>query len=209
VTHFSDIDLQQWRDAGPGADRERVVAHLAVCAACAARYADAIRSRPLQAPGQADAPAGFDAADFVAAGVRAAARPTVVPFRRLRWILPQAAAAVLAIAFVIPRGTRDDGAPPTFRGGGIHALSPSGVVDRAGVEFVWSSAIAADRFQIDIGDATGVLYSGVSTTPRMPMPRAVADRLRPGVDCWWTVTALDRSGAPVTKSERRTFSVRP
>jgi hypothetical protein len=145
VTHFNDIELRLWRDAGPGADRDRVVAHLAECASCASRYAVEIRNRPLVADEAADA------ADFVAAGVRAAARPTVVPFPYVRWVVPLAAAAVLAIAFAVPRlMIRDTGTTPTptFRGGSVHALSPSGFVDRAGIEFVWSSGIAADRFQI-------------------------------------------------------------
>jgi anti-sigma factor RsiW len=82
MNHLTDLELRN-------AARERIVAHLAECAECARRYADAIRNRPLEAE-----PA-TDVGDFAATGRRFARR-------RNPWIAPLAAAAVLVIVIAIP-----------------------------------------------------------------------------------------------------------
>ena len=127
MTHFNDIELHRWRDAGPGADRERIVAHIAECAECAARYAAAIRNRPLQAE-----PAK-DAADFVAAARR---RPP-------RWIAPLAAAAVLVIAVAIPLTMRHREQPLQLRGTTIQTFASD-------TELAWASGIVAARYRVEI-----------------------------------------------------------
>jgi hypothetical protein len=69
---------------------------------------------------------------------------------------------------------------------------------------VWSSGIAAARFRIEVGDATGTVYAAETDRSRLAMPA----QLRPGVQHWWTVTALDASGRPLISSQRRTFTLR-
>jgi len=205
--HFTDLELYRWRDAGPGADRERVVAHLAVCASCAARYADAIRRRPLTAE------EASDAADFAPAGLRARQSAGATLPRPARWMIPVSAAAVLALALAVPKFFGRDQSPtpspaPTFRGTTVHTLTPSGAVDSTGVAFTWASGIAAGRYRIEIGDAGGVVYSGEAAASGWVPPADVMRRLQPGVQYWWTASALDRGGAPVSRSERRTFSLK-
>jgi len=50
MTHFSEFDLRRWQDAGPGEDRDRVVAHVAECPDCASRYASPIQHTALTHP---------------------------------------------------------------------------------------------------------------------------------------------------------------
>lgn len=190
MTHFTDIELHQWREIGPGNDRERMVAHLAICAGCARRYAAAVRARPLHAEG-AD-----DVQDFAAAGRR-------VPTRG-RWMTPLAAAAVLIFAVAIPLAMRRQSTPELhFRGSGIRALAPQGDVDR-GSEFIWSSSLAAARYRLEIRESNRVIYATDTDGTRLPMPA----QLQPGVAYWWTVTALDDHGNRLASSPRRTFTIR-
>jgi hypothetical protein len=188
--HFTDIELHRWRESGPGADRERAVAHLAECADCASRYAAAIRTVPLRAEPAAEAQ------EFVAAGRR-------IPSRR-RWVVPLAAAAVLVIAVAIPLSMNHNKTTPGlhFRGGGIQALAPQGTISQSQVEFVWASSIRAARYRLQIGDATG----NITTTETQRSESKVS--LKPG-NYWWTVTALDQQGKPLIESQRLTFTIRP
>ncbi len=187
MNHFTDIELHRWRDSGPGADRERVVAHLAECADCASRYAAVIRTMPLRAE-----PA-VEAQEFVAAGRRIASRR--------RWVAPLAAAAVLVIAVAIPLMVHRTEPTLHFRGSGVQALAPQGAIDQSEVEFVWSSSITAARYRLRVSDANFVYTTEVKEPPlRIP--------LKPG-EYWWTVTALDSNGKPLTSSQRLTFTIRP
>lgn len=144
MTHFTDIELHRWRDSGPGADRERVVAHLAECADCAARYAAAIRNRPLQAE-----PA-TDAADFIAAARR---RPP-------RWVAPLAAAAVLVIAIAIPLSMRHHEEPLQLRGTTIQTFSSD-------TELSWASGLTAAKYRVEI--SSGDQFETDKT--QMPLPK--------------------------------------
>jgi hypothetical protein len=203
VTHFTDLELRMWRDAG-AADQARIAAHVAECPGCAARYAESLlEARPLE-----DA---ADGADFLDAGLRAGPSPRerVPSPDRARWLIGLAAAAAVALAVLVPRWTtldRGDGA--ALRGGTIRTVSPSGLVDAVGVALVWETPVLAEKFRIEIGDANGVVHSGDATGSRYVVPREVADRLRSGVDYWWTVAALDSSGAVVLTSERRRFAIK-
>jgi anti-sigma factor RsiW len=184
MTHFTDIELHRWRDSGPGSDRERVIAHLAECAQCAARYAAAIRNRSLRAEPAADAAA------FAAAGRR-------VPNRR-RWIAPAAAAAAaLMIVIAVPLMIHRDRTPD------LHLRGASIETFRTNRELVWASGIAAAKYHVEIGDATGVIHVVDTPRTRIPMPA----HLKPGVEYWWTVTARDAQGRSVAVSPRRTFTI--
>ena len=127
MTHFNDIELHRWRDGGPGADRDRVIAHIAECRDCAARYAAAIRNRPLQAD-----PAR-DGADFVSAARR---RPP-------RWVAPLAAAALLVIAIAIPLSMRHREPPLQLRGTTIQTFSTDS-------ELSWASGLSAAKYRVEI-----------------------------------------------------------
>lgn len=189
MTHFNDIELQRWRESGPGDDRARVVEHVAACAECARRYAEAIRNRPLR--GELEA----EVRDFVAAGLRG--RP-----RRL-WIIP-IAAAVLIAAIAVPLAVRRESTSPMrFRGAGIEALAPEGTVDR-NAQFVWASGLAAVRFRINVGQGDRIVLTSERDASPMPLPA----QIRSGIEYWWTVTALDDQGRPLVSSPRLTFTIR-
>jgi len=189
MTHFTDLELRRWSESGPGAARERVVAHVAECAACAASYAAAIRARPLDG----EAPAGIG--DFAAAGYRVA-RPQ---HRVWSWAVPLAAAAVLVIALVAPHFRRQR-ETMTFRGGAIHTLAPQGAADLHSLVFTWSSAISAGRFRLQVGNAGGVIYSVETPQSRLEAPQPLRQVLEPGGEFWWTVSALDGAGKPLPSS---------
>lgn len=196
MNHFTDIELHRWRDGGPGGDRMRIVEHLAACADCSSRYATAVRQRPLRAE-----PA-HDVTDFVAAGYR-------VPKRR-PWIAPLVAAAAALIVIVsIPLAMRHAQSPPDlhFRGSGIHPLAPIGTVSVRDAEFVWSSGVSVGRYRVEMGQGDRVIYTADTTHSRSSMPSSLRDLLKPGVEYWWTVTAIDTNGHGVVSSPRRTFTI--
>lgn len=199
MSHFDDFELQRWRDAGPGADRARVVEHLAVCSQCAGRYAAAIRNRPLRAE-----PAS-DAAEFRSAGMRIGGGRA----NRRRWAISLAAAAVLAIVVAVPIEWRRHDAVPELhlRGGNVVALTPEGAVSPADMTFMWSSAISARWYRIEIADASHVIVSAQVAGNRYSPPSSVSTLLQPNVEYSWTVTALDDSGKALTKSAPRTFVI--
>ncbi len=204
MTHFTDVDLRRWRDHGPGDDRARIVDHLAGCGSCASRYAAALRTAPLDVAEAAD-----DASDFVAAGYQAAADHSARRARPWGWMVAGlAAAAVVALALVVPqlRAPSDEGL--RFRGAQVHALAPAGATSGE-VAFTWSSAIEAPRFRIEMGDASGVLYTTESAASPVRAPESIVRALKPGTDYWWTVTALEASGQPMRLSARQTFSIAP
>jgi hypothetical protein len=207
VTHFTDEELRRWSASGPGEARTRVHEHLRECAACATRFADAVRAHPIETGETAS-----DVDEFVAAGYASATRGpgTVLRFPIRRRVMLTAAAAALLAAIVIPPILRSGGVPagPRFRGTGIVTLAPDGAVTRDAT-FEWSSGLAAARFRLEVGDASGVVYTAETAASRLVMPAALGARLRPGVDYWWTVTALDSGGNPITSSPRRTFAIRP
>jgi hypothetical protein len=208
MTHFTDAELIRWRDTGPGPDRDRVLAHVAACAPCAARYAAAIRVRPLAADAASTTP--DEARRFAQEGARIGTPPArVLPLRRGALLIgaPLAAAALLVLAISLRgRSTPGGDATPVFRGTAVHALAPQGAV-AAEPRFEWSSGVAASRYRIDVGDATGVVASTEAPASPAPWPGAWTARLKPAVPYWWTVTAVDAEGRPVATSERRTFTL--
>jgi hypothetical protein len=211
VTHFTEREIREWSESGPGADRDRVIAHVGGCPRCAAIYAEAIRARPMTSEEAGDG--GADTAEYVQAGYDVAARQgSVVPFpsRRRRTIVSVATAAALIAALAIPYTLRlrDRRGEPAYRGGGIHALIPSGSVAE-GTEFQWSSDLSAVTFRLDIGDATGVVHSQRTSDTHAGLRPDAWGKLSPNVEYWWTVTALDRDGRPVVSSERQAFRIRP
>lgn len=201
MSHFTDIELRRWRDHGPGDDRTRIVGHLAGCSLCASRYADALRAAPLEAV-EADDVSGFAAAGYRAAN-EAAGSGT-----RWRWIAAVAAAAVVALAVLVPKLMPPPDTGLRFRGTQLHALAPAGAT--AGpLEFTWSSAIEAPRYRVEMGTGSQTLYATESTGSPVRAPESIGRALQPGTDYWWTVTALDASGQPMHLAARQTFSITP
>jgi hypothetical protein len=131
------------------------------------------------------------------------------PARRERWIVTPVVAGALILAILVPALLRRGEAPQdmAFRGGGIHPLSPSGPSERD-VEFRWSSATSAARFQVIAGRDERVIFAAQTDRRRLALPDATRDRLVAGATYWWTVSALDRKGDVVSVSARRTFTVR-
>ncbi len=213
MTHFTDPEIRLWSESGPGADGDRVIAHLAACARCAALYAEAVRTHAPAGIGPAGHPAE-DVDDFVATGYGVPSRHGSIatfPARRRRTLVWLAAAAALIAAIAIPVALRFRQPPPgelTLRGGGIQALAPVGSVSE-GATFAWSTSVSPSAFRLDIGDANGVVYSERTSHARVELPAGAWRKLSPGVDYWWTVTALDRDGQPIAASERQAFRTRP
>ena len=199
MSHFNDIELHRWSASGPGGDRERVVAHLAECADCSRRYAAAIRSRPLQAEPVADAE------DFARVGRRASGLR-----RNRRRLLSLAAAAVLVLVVAIPLALNrhEPMGELHLRGGGVQALAPAGAVDEKDLAFIYASGLSPARYRVVVGDSTRVIFTGESGSTRFATPAALRDQLKPGIDYWWTVTALDAAGNPIATSARTTFKIR-
>ena len=107
MTHLSIDQLRAWRDAPNEADRASVVAHLAVCNACAHRYGELLRSRPA-----ADDSVSPPVADFVARGMTLSPAspaevktpgPIVVRSMAAHWAL--AAGVVLAVGLAAWQAT--------------------------------------------------------------------------------------------------------
>ena len=144
--HFSRSELAGWRDRGEG-DRDRIVGHLAACAACRHAAAELERERPLDAGVQ---PEHFRSRDFVAAGLRAGGRSTQgfhVP-RRLAY-LAAAASLVLAV-FIVPALLRD-GSDSAVRGGGavVTPVTPvNATVPIDSLTFEWTAGAAAGPLRL-------------------------------------------------------------
>jgi anti-sigma factor RsiW len=208
MTHFTDAELMRWSDRGPGSDRDRVMAHVAACGACAARYAAAVRTRAL-ADGEAHAE---DIHAFTEAGRRIVPpSPRVVPFRqRVAWIaIPLAAAAGIVIAVAVSRRDvvpRSDTAP-VLRGGTLHTIAPSGETT-TDARFEWASGASAARYKITVGAPAGPIYTFIARSSPAAMPDQLRSLLVPGTQYWWTVTALDAGGRVFLVAERRPFTIR-
>lgn len=206
MTHFTDAELLDWAGRGPGtSDASRVREHLAVCGACAARYASAIRERNA-APD--DVSLESDPA-FAQAGYRVPAR--VAWRQRGMWIggLAAAAALLLAIGTLPHPWVARPAATPSYRGASVVALAPAGPIV-AGTAFEWSLDVAGtSRFRIDIGDSQGIVLAEPAAVSPARLPDADWQHLKPGIDYWWRVTAVDANGREIATSARRAFTIRP
>jgi len=214
MTHFTGTELRLWSESGPGPDRERVVAHVGACAQCAAAYAEAIRAHSFS-PEQAAAADAADVAEFATVGYKVAAPRRAVlsfPAPARRSLVSLAAAAVLILALAVPyvmrvmrvRSVGDDSA---LRGGSIQALGPIGTI-QSGTEFAWTMRAPAARYRVDVGDATGVLFSTTTEDTRTQISPADWGKLTPGVDYWWTVTAFDGNKREIGSTGRQAFRIR-
>lgn len=206
MTHLTHQELTLWRDTPAEADRARVVGHLAICDACASRFADLVRAA---APGTADSPQ-FQPGDFARRGydVMPKRRGQLIVFR-LPVLVPLAAAAAIVLAVWLPsarRASEPVDHAPVVRGTRPQALTPAGEVTGP-IAFTWSSPVSADRYAIEITDAAGQrIFYRETRDARIAGDAALEAALRPGVRYSWTVTALDGAGEPIAVSEPRAFS---
>jgi hypothetical protein len=123
----------------------------------------------------------------------------------LRWMLPLAAAAVLAVGLSLVDWRTDPVAPvDTVRGSEIQAIAPAGTV--AGVSaFSWQSPIRSDRYRVTVRRGADQVWQAVSPTTRIMPPPAIFDQ---GVEYTWQVEALDREGEVRMQSPSQSFILR-
>ena len=148
--HLSAEQLRRWRDGEAEADRQRIVEHLAVCDACSARYAELIRTRPIDT-----APTRFEPADFVARGEQVLAPP-----ERSRWGMPRwlpafgaALVVVLGAGYFLARDTIDRDA--VYRGAEapVELVRPMDTrVPAADLVFEWRAGEPLGPFRLRVVD---------------------------------------------------------
>jgi len=144
MTHLTRRELEAWHAGELDHDRDRVIAHLAACGACAEQLAAIER----QASGN-ELETTIEMAAFREAGLRAggAGRPAVFDWRRLG----MAAVLVLAVGSAAYFSMRSDGGGAE-RGGPPAALSliaPSGdVADGDVLRFTWTGTVPQARVVI-------------------------------------------------------------
>jgi hypothetical protein len=204
MTHLSRDVLVAWRDHPTEDLRAAVVAHLAVCNACAARYAELVRTRPADQPPQQP-----DLDAFRVRGLAVRTEPPAVS-RVPRWpFLTLAAAALVALAVFVARPRPATAPPPVMRGAAsFAAVGPVGPVTDASV-FTWRAPAGSSAFRIEILDASGVVVheAQVRGADRFVLPPEVAAQLRPGVTYHWMVSRLDGRGDVIDSSPIASFTI--
>jgi len=203
--HLTTEELRRWRQTGAAADRDRVVGHLADCDACGARYAELIRTRPVEAAG----PGRFRAADFTVRGLEAFRAPS----RRGSWVpawAPAAAAVMVVVALAVGYlvGPARDG-QPTYRGeaSGVELVRP--IDDRvpvADLVFEWHADADLGPFRLRVIDLAAPdapvidredAHSGYKPTPEE------RQRLKPGITYRWFVEFRSPGGGVDTSPAGR------
>ena len=131
---------------------------------------------------------------------------------RLMWLVPPAAAAILAIVLLVrvpapvPGGNepfRSDSAGPESNLTIAVVAPPEGAVVPAGpIVFVWRAQAGEPLYRVSLGEADGrELWSGETTDTTLPVPAGVA--LERGRTYYWTVDALGADGRSLTSRARR------
>jgi hypothetical protein len=193
---------------GAAADRERVVAHLAVCDECTARFGALMDSRPVDTPPQTP----VDAAVYLGRRVRTTTRQLQAGWLRGRsWQVAAAGAlaALIAVVVLVPalRDTRDETDDFAIRSTGLLLIEPIGTVTTAS-ELRWTSPVETTRFRVELYDSQErELLATVVTGQRLALPDDLRRQLQAGVEYRWRVTALDAAGQPTLQSDLRTFVV--
>jgi hypothetical protein len=196
--------LTRWRDHGEG-DRDRIIAHLAVCAACRHVAAELERERPI-----ATVSSQFDPREFVAQGFRAWTRAgTSRAMPRLVYV---AAAAVLVLAAVLVPSwwrTRSDS---TLRGGGtaVTLIRPVDTTTSvADLAFEWRAEPGVDRLRLHLVSIDApekpLIDREVSGTRYEPTADERA-QLQPGRELHWFIEYRE-GGATTGTSPAASFRV--
>lgn len=125
--------------------------------------------------------------------------------RRPRWLLPAAAAVLVAILSpLVYRSLSPDTEFETIRGTDIQPIAPAGEVSEVR-EFQWQSPIRAARFRVTVyRGSDGVWTSQVEAPPLVP---AAPIPLEAGIMYVWQVEALDAEGQVRLTSPPQAFSI--
>lgn len=191
-------DLWAARRASGAPDaRQRVVAHLAVCADCAADWSliDRVDARAMETaapPAQADA-----------AGVRPRAPRRIS--RAGPWLLAAAAAAAILAIVAIGRFAGPGARLPvaTVRstaGPAVEALVPDGgVLPRRGAVLRWTDLGPGVRYTVDVAteDLRALALARGLERPEYPLPDTALSALPAGAIVVWRVEAVLPDGRHV------------
>lgn len=205
MTHLTRDELMAWRDAPASGARAHIVGHLAACDACAALYAELIRTAAHDGP-----PRHFDPQAFTGKGYETLGEPRgrMLVFER-KLFIPLAAAAAIILAIWLPDwragGEGSVDSPVVMRGGRPEAVAPAGDV-RSPLEFRWSVSAGAARYAIEVNDAAGArVFYRETRDEHLTEDAAMDAAVRPGVRYTWTVTTLDEAGEAIAQSLPRAF----
>lgn len=209
----------------PGPERERILAHAAGCAACAAEL-ELFASYRRQ-------PAAEEAADLEWIAQRLAAAPVagpapiakVLPMRLRRtagaprrWTLWAAAAsAVLAVGlslWVVRDGVApalpDRPAADVVRGGSIAWTTPLGTLPEAPVELAWEAVPGAARYRVEVVDVAGrTRLEATPEAPRWKLDGSERARFETFVLYRVRVSAFDAAGRELAASEAADLRLEP
>lgn len=145
--HLSRHEIAAWREISRG-DRERIVAHLATCAACRGVAADLERNQPADSE-----PERFRPEDFVARGYQVGQhRSATESARRWPWV---AAAAAMIAAVLLPMWMERVEQSSALRGGEAHLelVAPVNVtVPVEKLTFEWKLTSANARVRLNVVD---------------------------------------------------------
>lgn len=130
----------------------------------------------------------------------------------VRWVVPLAAVAVLAVALtLVNRGERTGSAPAdqadlanTVRGTEIQIMAPAGATELLR-EFTWQSPIRADRYRVIVRRGATEVWRMETTATRLAPP--AAGTIERDVQYEWQVEALDREGNVRMTSPSQSFVV--
>lgn len=120
----------------------------------------------------------------------------------IRWVLPLAAVAVLAVGLSLV-DWRSEGRTPadTVRGSDIQAIAPAGTVAAVSA-FSWLSPIRSDRYRITVRRGADQVWQAISGTTRIIPPPAIFEK---GVEYTWQIEAIDREGEVRMVSPSQSF----
>jgi hypothetical protein len=205
--HLTRDELLVWCDQGQG-DRNRIVTHLASCAACRRVAAEIERVRPVDEA----TPAVFRPADFVAHGERLGPHREASRIWRLV-PLPLVAVLILGV-FLLPRWLdRQDSGESTLRGGDdrITLVRPiDATLSAQDLVFEWTTSAELDRGRLNVFDVAApgepLIRREVTTRRYQPTPEE-RQRLTAGRALRWFVEYQDSRGVTVTSAAAR-FTLR-
>jgi hypothetical protein len=202
--HLSASELTRWRDHGEG-DRDRIVGHLALCAACRHAAAELERHRPVDGASQ------FEPRDFVAQGYRAGS-PAARSGATRRLVYVAAAAVILLGAVLVPSWWRER-SDSALRGGetAVTLVGPvETTVSAQDLAFEWRAESGVDRLRLHVvaidDPATPLIDRDVNGTRYEPAADE-RSRLRPGTELHWFIEYRDGGTATGTSPAAR-FRVR-
>jgi hypothetical protein len=205
--HLTRDELLVWCDQGQG-DRDRIVTHLASCAACRGVAAEIERARPVDEA----TPATFRPADFIAHGERLGPRPSTARIWKLA-PLPLAAVLILGV-FLLPRWLDRQGSGESTLRGGDDRITLVRPIDAAlsaqDLVFEWKTSAELDRGRLNVFDVAAPgepLIRREVTTGRYEPTAEERQRLPAGRALRWFVEYQDSRGVTVTSAAGR-FTLR-